>query len=116
MAESESGQDRSEEPTEKRRRESREKGQIARSKELSTLAVTLGVFGGLLIFGGSIGQHMLELMRRNFELSREVLVEERYLALYLLASGVWALKMVLPLFGMLLIGDVLGHIGLGGWL
>lgn len=116
MAESESGQDRSEEPTEKRRRESREKGQIARSKELSTLAVTLGGFGGLLIFGGSIGQHMLELMRGNFELSREVLMEERYMALYLLASGELALKMVLPLFGMLLIGAVLGHIGLGGWL
>ena len=47
MAESESGADKSEEPTEKRRRESREKGQIARSKELNTLAVMLAGTGAV---------------------------------------------------------------------
>ena len=36
MAESESGQDKTEEPTEKRKKDSREKGEIARSKELNT--------------------------------------------------------------------------------
>ena len=74
MAESESGADKSEEPTEKRRRESREKGQIARSKELNTLAVMLAGTGGLLATGGSIGNAMLEIMRGNFSLSREVLM------------------------------------------
>ncbi|MBO2927505.1 EscU/YscU/HrcU family type III secretion system export apparatus switch protein, partial [Metapseudomonas otitidis] len=42
MAESESGADKSEEPTAKRQQEAREKGQIARSRELNTLAITLG--------------------------------------------------------------------------
>ena len=42
MAESESGADKSEEPTSKRLEEARQKGQIARSKELGTLAVTFG--------------------------------------------------------------------------
>ena len=41
MAESESGQDKTEEPTEKRKKDSREKGEIARSKELNTLALSL---------------------------------------------------------------------------
>ena len=54
MAESESGADKSEEPTEKRLRESREKGQLARSRELSTVAVTLGGIGGLLASGGGL--------------------------------------------------------------
>ncbi len=45
MAESESGADKSEEPTAKRQQEAREKGQIARSKELNTLAITLGGAG-----------------------------------------------------------------------
>lgn len=40
MAESESGQDKTEDPTEKRKRDSREKGEVARSKELNTVAVT----------------------------------------------------------------------------
>lgn len=40
MAESESGQDKTEDPTEKRKRDAREKGEVARSKELNTVAVT----------------------------------------------------------------------------
>ncbi|MBG4393319.1 EscU/YscU/HrcU family type III secretion system export apparatus switch protein, partial [Pseudomonas aeruginosa] len=51
MAESESGQDKTEEPTEKRRREAREKGQLPRSRELNTLAILMAGAGGLLIYG-----------------------------------------------------------------
>lgn len=40
MAESESGQDKTEDPTDKRKRDAREKGEIARSKELNTVAST----------------------------------------------------------------------------
>lgn len=50
MAESESGQDKTEDPTEKRKRDAREKGEVARSKELNTVAVTLAGAGGLLAF------------------------------------------------------------------
>ncbi|AFO48166.1 FlhB [Pseudomonas putida DOT-T1E] len=42
MAESESGQDKTEDPTDKRKRDAREKGEIARSKELNTVVLTLG--------------------------------------------------------------------------
>ncbi len=38
MAENENGADKSEEPTAKRRQEAREKGQLARSRELNTVA------------------------------------------------------------------------------
>ena len=50
MAESESGADKTEDPTEKRKKDSREKGEIARSKELNTLAIMLAGSIGLLIF------------------------------------------------------------------
>ncbi|KRW59474.1 flagellar biosynthesis protein FlhB [Pseudomonas sp. TTU2014-080ASC] len=116
MAESESGADKSEEPTEKRLRESREKGQIARSKELNTLAVTLGGFGGMLAFGGSIGKAMLDIMRGNFELSREVIMDENSMGLWLAASGQVALEALLPLLVLLLIVSIVGPISLGGWL
>ena len=116
MAESESGADKSEEPTEKRLRESREKGQIARSKELNTLAVTLGGFGGMLAFGGSIGNAMLNIMRGNFELSRDVIMDENSMGLWLAASGQIALEALLPLLVLLLIVSIAGPISLGGWL
>ena len=54
MAESESGQDKTEDPTEKRKKDSREKGEIARSKELNTLAVVMAGAGALLVFGGML--------------------------------------------------------------
>jgi flagellar biosynthetic protein FlhB len=116
MAESESGADKSEEPTEKRLRESREKGQIARSKELNTLAVTLGGFGGLLATGGSIGNAMLDIMRGNFSLPREAIMDERSMALWLAASGQIALEALFPLLMLLLIVSIVGPISLGGWL
>lgn len=116
MAESESGADKSEEPTEKRLRESREKGQIARSKELNTLAVTLGGFGALLMFGGSMGSAMLDIMRGNFALSRDVLLDERSMALWLAASGQIALEAIAPFLLMLLAASIIGPISLGGWL
>ncbi len=116
MAESESGADKSEEPTEKRRRESREKGQIARSKELNTFAIMLAGTGGLLATGGSIGNAMLEIMRGNFSLPREILMDERNMALWLAASGQLALDALLPLLIVLLVMSIVGPIALGGWL
>ena len=71
MAESESGADKTEDPTEKRKKDSREKGEIARSKELNTLAIMLAGSIGLLIFGGALAEDMMELMRYNFSISRD---------------------------------------------
>ncbi|MCY1414402.1 Flagellar biosynthetic protein FlhB [compost metagenome] len=116
MAESESGQDKTEDPTEKRKKDSREKGEVARSKELNTLAVMLAGAGGLLIFGAGLAQAMMELMRVNFTLSREVLLDERQMGLFLLASGKMALVAVQPVLLVLLVAAIVGPISLGGWL
>lgn len=116
MAESESGAEKSEDPTEKRLHESREKGEIARSQELNTLAITLGGFGGLLAFGGSMGNSMLDIMRGNFSLPREVIMDERSMGLWLAASGQMALESLFPLLILLLIASIVGPISLGGWI
>ena len=52
MAESESGADKSEEPTEKRLRESREQGQLARARARRTVAARVGGPGGARPFCG----------------------------------------------------------------
>jgi flagellar biosynthetic protein FlhB len=116
MAESESGQDKTEDPTEKRKKDSREKGEIARSKELNTLVVMLAGSGGLLIYGASLAQDLLEIMRLNFSLPREVLLNTDAMVQYLLHSGKIALGAVQPILTVLLIAAVLGPISLGGWL
>ncbi len=116
MAESESGADKSEEPTEKRIRESREKGQLARSKELDTVAVTLGGIGGLLASGGSLAGSLMAMMQGSFELSRETLLDEGAMVRLLMSSGMIALEAVIPLLIVLMIVSIIGPISLGGWL
>jgi flagellar biosynthetic protein FlhB len=116
MAESESGQDKTEDPTEKRKQDSREKGEVARSKELNTLAVMLAGSAGLLIYGASLAQDLLEIMRLNFSLPREVLLNNGSMIQYLLHSGKIALMAVQPILTVLLIAAVVGPISLGGWL
>ncbi len=116
MAESESGADKSEEPTEKRLRESREKGQLARSRELSTVAVTLGGIGGLLASGGGLAQTLMVMMQGTFELSRETLLDEGSMASLLMGSGLMALEAIMPLLIALLIASIVGPVALGGWL
>jgi len=116
MAESESGQDKTEDPTEKRKKDSRDKGEIARSKELNTLAIMLAGAGALLIFGGALAQEMMELMRLNFTLSREVILDQRNMGTFLLHSGQIALVAIQPVMITLLLAALIGPISLGGWL
>ncbi|WP_085666706.1 MULTISPECIES: flagellar biosynthesis protein FlhB [unclassified Pseudomonas] len=116
MAESESGQDKTEDPTEKRKKDSREKGEIARSKELNTLAIMLAGSAALLIFGGMLAQELMDLMRQNFMLSREVIMDERSMATFLMNSGLQALLAIQPIMITLLLAAFLGPIALGGWL
>ncbi|ALI05934.1 MULTISPECIES: flagellar biosynthesis protein FlhB [Pseudomonas] len=116
MAESESGQDKTEDPTEKRLRESREKGETARSKELNTLAIMLAGAGGLLIYGGGLALDLLEIMRLNFSLPREVLLSPGAMSQHLLHSGKIAILAVQPVLICLLLAALIGPISLGGWL
>ncbi|MBV4553147.1 flagellar biosynthesis protein FlhB [Pseudomonas sp. SWRI102] len=116
MAESESGQDKTEDPTEKRKKESRDKGEVARSKELNTLAIMLAGAGGLLIYGGGLALDLLEIMRLNFSLPREVLLSPGAMTQYLLHSGKIAIISMQPILIFLLLAAFLGPISLGGWL
>ncbi|MBX9407536.1 flagellar biosynthesis protein FlhB [Pseudomonas baetica] len=116
MAESESGQDKTEDPTEKRKKDSREKGEVARSKELNTLAVMLAGAGALLVFGGMLAQDLMELMRMNFSLSREVIMDQRSMGAFLMHSGKLALVAIQPIMITLLLAALIGPIALGGWL
>ena len=116
MAENENGQDKTEDPTEKKVRDSRAEGQIARSKELTTLVVMLMGAGGLLMFGGGIARMMIELMRNNFTISRETLMDTTYMGKLLLSSGEHAMIVVLPFLIAMLMAALVGPILLGGWL
>jgi flagellar biosynthetic protein FlhB len=116
MAESESGQDKTEEPTDKRRRDSREKGETARSKELNTVIVMIVGAAGLLAFGGSMAETMMNMMRDNLIISRAKLMDTGSMGVMLLISGKAALSSIMPLLVALMLASLIGPISLGGWL
>jgi flagellar biosynthetic protein FlhB len=69
MAE-DSGQERTEEPTDKKISESRKKGQVARSKELGTTFVLIFSAIALLLYGPAIAKGLYNIMGRGLTLNR----------------------------------------------
>ena len=116
MADTESGQERSEEATGKRQEKAREEGQVARSRELNTLLILLAGIGGLIIYGGDIAQFFLRTMRANFSISREVAFDQELALSHLWDTTVGAGHAVAPLFTLMMIAAFIGPIALGGWL
>ncbi|AZG36972.1 MULTISPECIES: flagellar biosynthesis protein FlhB [Shewanella] len=71
MAENDSSQERDEEPTEKRLEQAREKGQVARSKELGTAAVLLAASVGFSMTGPAIAKGIHTIMKQLFTMERD---------------------------------------------
>ncbi|MCS3470314.1 flagellar biosynthetic protein FlhB [Pseudomonas sp. JUb42] len=116
MAENENGQDKTEDPTDKRVRDSREKGEIVRSKELSNLVLMIAGTWGLLVFGAGIAQMFMTVMRTSFTISREMIMDHTYMTRFLLAAVKEALIAMQPFMLTMVLAALIGPILLGGWM
>ncbi|GGK72911.1 flagellar biosynthesis protein FlhB [Amphritea balenae] len=114
MAE-DSGQEKTEEPTAKRLRDAKEKGDVARSKELATTILLLAAGGAALIFGGLVTDKMAGMMRYNFALDRQSVVDPSLMLAHLGYSLSEALQAFLGFFMIVLVAAIVGPIALGGW-
>src|SRR3569832_1310105 len=63
----EGGQERTEEATPKRLREAREKGQVARSRELTSFIMMMATGGALLFLGGGLVTAIMQIMSKHFQ-------------------------------------------------
>ncbi|MHA6963368.1 flagellar biosynthesis protein FlhB [Zobellella denitrificans] len=114
MAESD-GQERTEQPTEQRLRQAREKGQIPRSKELGTAAVLLSAAAGLLMLSGPIGRAMAQVFEQNFRVERAALFDPASMMPALTASITSLAWPLLGLFAIVLVAALVGNSLLGGF-
>lgn len=115
MAEEETGQEKSEEPTAKRLQDARDKGDIARSKELTTAILLIAAAGGMLVFGGNIAGDLEQMMRFNFDLDRAAAFDPALMFSYFgesIYEMIWSLSLF---FLVLFIAAIIGPIALGGW-
>lgn len=113
MAESD-GQERTEDATSRRLDQAREKGQVARSKELASVSVLVIGSISLMWFGDALARALYGIMERLFHLSREEIFDTSRLFDIVLGSlG----TLLFPLFLILItlfIAALLGAAGVGG--
>jgi flagellar biosynthetic protein FlhB len=113
--EAESGGERTEEPSQRRLQEARERGQVPRSRELTTFAIVMGGSATLVAVGNSLTAHLSQVMRRGMSIDPEALRDPHSMIEFLSESAISAVTAVLPVFGALIALVLLASVILGGW-
>lgn len=75
MAEQDSAQEKTEEPSAKRLQEAREKGQVPRSQELTTVMVLMASAAAMFIVGEGLVQGLTDVMKLTLNLERSMLFD-----------------------------------------
>jgi flagellar biosynthetic protein FlhB len=115
VAENESGQEKSEEPSAKRLREAREKGQVARSRELNSFLLTVGSAAVFLVFGGQMLLGLAEVVRASFVISRADVFDEAAMFSRLAHAFVGGFVAFIPIFFATIVLAVVATLAVGGW-
>ena len=115
MAENADGQDKSEDPTSKKQSEARKKGQLPRSKEMTTFFGLLMAIIGLIIFAKDLIEVITTIMRTNFSIEREVLFDSQQLILIFKPELSKMMFALIPFFLIVLITGILSSALLGGF-
>ena len=115
MAEEQTGQERTEQPTERRLQEARKKGQVPRSKELNTMLSLLLASISLLIFGGYISQNLMQISVEGFSIPRELAFDTAQLPFQFMYMASQALLALSPFMAIMLVSVFAGPLLMGGW-
>ncbi|MEY8263150.1 MAG: flagellar biosynthesis protein FlhB [Bermanella sp.] len=116
MADNDSSQEKTEEPTPRRLEKAREDGQIPRSKELSTSLVLIAGALSLWMFGGVLFNAAQNIFDFNFALQRFHIFDTEQMMTHLYASMAEAMMAVAPIMALLLLAAIFGPMALGGWM
>ncbi|NRD73356.1 flagellar biosynthesis protein FlhB [Shewanella sp. VB17] len=114
MSENDSSQEKTEEATSRRRQQSRDKGQVARSKDLGTSSVLLASAIGFMLFGDDIASAVALIMKTAFTIDRIKIFDTH--EMYLI-WGFIARQLAVPMLSFIVFIAALAFIGnsvLGG--
>ena len=110
-----SDQEKTEEPTSKRLEDAKKKGQIARSRELNTFAMLITSAILLLVLGKQMGNGLLDIMRTQFQLSREIIFDPLSPVIYLKQVMMDGVLLIAPFIAVLVVVAIVAPLALGGW-
>jgi flagellar biosynthetic protein FlhB len=114
-AEAETGGERTEEPSQKRLQDARERGQVPRSRELTNFATMIGGSATLIAVGGSLATRLSLMMRHGLSIDAQTLNDPDGMMTSLGDACMSALGVLLPVFAALVGLVLLASLLLGGW-
>lgn len=108
-------QERTEQPTERRKLEARKKGQVPRSRELNTMLSLLFVASGLIMLGGWMAVEFPSLLAQSLTFERSVAFDKNVIAVRFVELVMSSLLVLAPLFALAMVGALAGPLMMGGW-
>ncbi|MGO9424505.1 MAG: flagellar biosynthesis protein FlhB [Steroidobacteraceae bacterium] len=114
-AESERGGERTEEPSQRRLQEARERGQVPRSRELTNFATMIGGSAALIAMGATLAGKLSKMLRAGLAIDPGRLEHPQFMMSSLGEAAVTALLAALPIFAALIGLVLLAAVVLGGW-
>ncbi len=115
MAEQGQGQERTEDPTDKRRSDARKKGDVARSKEINTAAIMFAATVGLLFFGAGGVKAYKELTIGQLSQGRDRLLSDVEILNGFAEVFIGAFYIIGPFLGLMFLVSLCTPMVMGGW-
>lgn len=114
MAESEDGQEKSEEPSERKLQKAREEGNVARSRELGTAVLLIASVGVLYALGGWLVEAIVMITHHTFTFDRAYIEDTSRMSAELRISVYEAAIKTAPILLLMMLAGIVGGAGMGG--
>ncbi len=115
MAESETGQEKTEQPTAKKLREAKQKGQVPRSKELNSSGIMFIGAAALLLMGPYMISQLATMMKQAFTITRGEIMDHATVTSDFLTAVLTAGVGIAPFIALMGILAIATPLALGGW-
>lgn len=115
MAENEDGTEKSEDATGKKIQDARNKGNIARSKDLSTAALLIVAAASLYGTGMLLAGDLMSMFAFNFVVEREDLFDINRMIFHLTESILSLADSLMVMMGVLAVAGIIGSVAMGGF-
>lgn len=115
MSGNESGQEKTEEATPKRKQDAKDKGQVARSRELNTTVLLMFGAVSMIFFGQHTLEGIADIINTTYQFEHKYIFDNQYIVTVALTVLNKTIVILLPILFILLIGSVIGPVMLSGW-
>ena len=115
MAENDSTEERTEEPTAKRLEKARSEGRVARSQELSVAAMLIGTSIFLYFMGGYFVENLADEFAAGFVFDRKLVFSDNLVLENLISLGLKSFFVIVPIFALSFVIATIAAGAIGGF-